>query len=154
MKDTLGDKVENVKVSEDRLVSSPCILVTSEWGWSANMQKIMKHQALRDDSMSSVMQGKKTMEINPDNGIIKALAQKIENEADAVYAKDIITLLYETAMIQSGFDVEDVTNFSKRIFGMVKVGLGAEDEPAPAEEAKPVPEAEKLDDNADIDDVD
>lgn len=114
MKETLGEKVENVRVSDDRLVTSPCILVTSEWGWSATMQKIMKHQALRDDSMSSVMQGKKTLEINPDNSIIKALAKKLDTE-DQNQVKDITTLLYETAMIQSGFDVEDVTNFCKRI---------------------------------------
>lgn len=154
MKETLGDKVENVRVSSDRLVSSPCILVTSEWGWSANMQKIMKHQALRDDSMTSVMQGKKTMEINPDNSIIKSLAQKLETEAEAVYVKDITTLLYETAMVQSGFDVEDVTNFSKRIYGMIKVGLGAEDEVAPVEEAAAVPKLEECNDNEDIDQVD
>ncbi|CAL6030292.1 Heat_shock protein 90 [Hexamita inflata] len=153
MKETLGDKVENVRVSGDRLVSSPCILVTSEWGWSANMQKIMKHQALRDDSMASVMQGKKTLEINPDNTIIRSLAEKLESDAEAVYVKDITTLLYETAMIQSGFDVEDISNFAKRIYGMVKVGLGAEDEVAPAAE-QAVPKLEECDNNEDIDQVD
>lgn len=153
MKETLGDKVEAVRVSCDRLVSSPCILVTSEWGWSANMQKIMKHQALRDDSMSSVMQGKKTMEINPDNSIIRCLAEKLESDSEAVYVKDITTLLYETAMIQSGFDVEDVTNFCKRIHGMVKVGLGAEEEAAPAENAD-LPKLEECNNTDDVDQVD
>lgn len=153
MKETLGDRVEAVRVSGDRLVSSPCILVTSEWGWSANMQKIMRHQALRDDSMSSVMQGRKTMEINPDNSVIIALAERLDAEAEAVYVKDITTLLYETAMLQSGFDIEDVTNFCKRIHGMVRVGLGAEEETAGAATAD-MPKLEECDNNDDVDQVD
>lgn len=152
MKDTLGEKVENVRVSVDRLVASPCILVTSEWGWSATMQKIMKHQALRDDSMSSVMQGKKTLEINPDNSIIKALSKKLDTE-DQNQVKDITTLLYETALIQSGFDVEDVTNFCKRIQSMIKVGVQAEDDVAPVETAD-MPKLDECKPTEDIDNVD
>ncbi|KAH0569333.1 heat shock protein 90 [Spironucleus salmonicida] len=151
MKETLGDKVEGVRVGSDRLVSSPCILVTSEWGWSANMQKIMKHQALRDDSMASVMTGKKTMEINPDNKIVQNLLEKLGSDSEAVYVKDITTLLYETALIQSGFDVEDVTNFAKRIHGMIRVGLGAEEETVATEA---LPNLEKCNDEEDIDLVD
>lgn len=154
MKETLGDKVEAVKVSGDRLVQSPCFLITSEWGWSAHMQKIMKHQALRDDSMGSVMQGKKTLEINPDNSIIKTLAKKLEQEDQQMQVKDITTLLYETAMIQSGFDVEDVTNFSKRIHSMIRVGIQAEEEVAPAEPVAEVPKIEECKPTEDIDQVD
>lgn len=146
LKDILGEKVEKVVVSQ-RVVDSPCCLVTGEYGWSANMERIMKAQALRDNSMFSYMASKKTMELNPTHPIIEEMRKKIEADKADKTVKDLAWLLYETALLTSGFSLEDPAVFSTRIHRMIQLGLGLDVQaPAAAPTAAPdqLPPLEKI----------
>jgi molecular chaperone HtpG len=143
MKDVLGDKVEKVEVSH-KYDESPCALVTSEHGWTANMERIMKAQALRDNSMTSYMVSKKTMELNPKNQIVIELRNKADVDTSDKTVKDLIWLMYETSLLTSGFNLEDSSQFAGRIHRMIKLGLSIEEEEAAADDDLP-----PLDDGAD-----
>ena len=127
IKDTLDGKVTKVVVS-NRITESPCVLVTGEYGWSANMERIMKAQALRDTSMGMGMGASKTMEVNPQHRIVKAIRAKVEQDAADKTVKDLVWLLYETAVLTSGFSLDAPTTFGGRIHRLIELGLGVDEE--------------------------
>ncbi|XP_027836601.1 heat shock protein 83 [Aphis gossypii] len=143
VKDILDKKVEKVVIS-NRLVESPCCIVTSQYGWTANMERIMKAQALRDSSTMGYMSAKKHLEINPDHPIIETLRQKAEADSNDKAVRDLVMLLFETSLLSSGFGLEDPQVHASRIHRMIKLGLGIDEDLPVAEEKSAEAEAEPV----------
>ena len=122
MKETLGTQVEKVTVS-NRLTDTQCVLVTSKFGWSANMERIMKAQAMGDNRASDYMKGKKTMEINPSSPVIAQL-RKLK-EAGSKEAADSCQLLFDTALLTSGFSIDKPSVFASRVFKLMTAQAAA-----------------------------
>lgn len=146
-KTSFGSKIEKVKISH-RLTTAPCVLVTGQYGWSANMERIMKGATLSSQNNQN-MAAKKTLEINPRHPIIVALKNKVADDEDNESLKDMANMLLDAALLQSGFNVEDIDKFAKRSYRTVSVGLGVDPEAPVDEEVSDAVEEEKEDEEED-----
>ncbi|KAJ2339108.1 Hsp90 chaperone hsp82, partial [Coemansia erecta] len=136
--EVLGEKVEKVVVT-DMISESPCVILTGQFGWSANMERIMRSQALRDSGgMSSYMASKRTLGLQPTHPIIRELKTKVAADKNDKTVRDLVNLMYEAALLASGFTLDDPSQFSSRIYRMIKLGLSLDDDAAaPAESDAP-----------------
>ena len=122
IKKTLDKKVTDVKIT-DRLKSTPCILVTASFGWTANMERIMKAQALRNNQMDKFMGAQKILEINPNHNIMKTLKDKVNVEDNNKRCIDIVSLLYDTALLNSGFMLDTPTEYANKVNRLLELGF-------------------------------
>ncbi|XP_043712786.1 endoplasmin homolog isoform X2 [Telopea speciosissima] len=135
-----SENVDDVKIS-NRLENSPCVVVTSKYGWSANMEKIMQSQTLSDANKQAYMRGKRVLEINPRHPIIKELRERVVKDSEDENVKQTARLIYQTALMESGFILNDPKEFASSIYSSVKSSLNISPDAA-VEEEDDVEEAE------------
>lgn len=145
LQETFGKDVEKVVIS-NRIEKTPCVLVTSQFGYSANMERIMKSQAFSDNQRNSFLFSRKTMEINPRHPIVIELNNRVANGADDE-TKDLAMLMYDTALMSSGFVMEDPTAFAARMYRVMSSGMNIDS-------LELAPEIEIPDDEEDLDEYD
>ena len=147
IKEALGNRVSSVRLSE-RLESNPCVLVSDQYGWSANMEKIMKAQALSQPGMNANAFGsRKIFEINPKHKIMEEIKQCVTDEKEI---KNTVDLLYDTVMLDSGFDLEEPSKYAQCIYRLIACGLSIKDEEEPKEEVQ-IPETTDVTSMEDVD---
>lgn len=133
-KDALSaENVDSVKIS-NRLDNTPGVVVTSKYGWSANMEKIMQSQTLSDASKQAYMRGKRVLEINPRHPIIKELRERVAANPQDENIKQTARLIYQTALMESGFVLNDPKDFAEKIYSSVKASLDISSDAAVEEE--------------------
>ncbi|XP_019449454.1 PREDICTED: endoplasmin homolog [Lupinus angustifolius] len=133
-KNTLAsENVDDVKIS-NRLDNTPCVVVTSKYGWSANMERIMQSQTLSDASKQAYMRGKRVLEINPRHPIIKELRERVVKNPEDESVKHTAELMYQTALFESGFLLDDPKDFASRVYDSVKSSLDISPDAAVEEE--------------------
>ncbi|KAL1212010.1 Heat shock protein 90-6 [Cardamine amara subsp. amara] len=122
IKKRLGDKVASVQIS-NRLSSSPCVLVSGKFGWSANMERLMKAQSAGDTTSLEFMKGRRVFEVNPDHAIIKNLNTAYTNNPNDEDAMRAIDLMYDAALVSSGFTPENPAELGGKIYEMMGIAL-------------------------------
>merc|ERR1719443_2337033 len=150
MKDA-GVKVEAVTISK-RLTESPVVVVTSQFGYSAQQEKIMKAQAFQNKDQLSMMAGRKTLEVNPNHPVIIDLLEKVKADKEDAAALDTAQVLFQTALVESGYEVADPSALVNRVYRLMSKELGV-DPDAPIKEVE-VPEEEEEAEEEDKDDSD
>ncbi|KAI3433912.1 hypothetical protein D9Q98_003714 [Chlorella vulgaris] len=135
-KESLGAAVENVKVSK-RLATTPCVVVSSKYGWSATMEKIARAQTLGDADRAKYMRGQRSLEINPRHPLIRELKAQQEASPDSAAVKENAQLLYQTCLLESGFMLDDMKDFNARVFRLLAKDMNVKDLSVAREEAEP-----------------
>ncbi|KNA11816.1 hypothetical protein SOVF_131150 [Spinacia oleracea] len=149
-----SDKVDDVKIS-NRLANTPCVVVTSKFGWSANMERIMQSQTLSDANKQAYMRGKRVLEINPRHPIIKELRERVATDPEDEGVTQTARLMYQTALFESGFVLDDPKDFATRVYDSVKSSLSINPDAAVEEEDEAEePEIEMKDDSSSKDETD
>merc|ERR1719463_204452 len=144
MKDA-GVKVEKVEISK-RLTESPVVVVTSQFGYSAQQEKIMKAQAFQNKDQLSMMSGRKTLEINPNHPVVVDLLAKVKGDKEDKAAKDTAAVLFQTALIESGYEIADPSALVKRVYRLMSKELGV-DPDAPLKEVE-IPDEEEAEEES------
>merc|ERR1712010_419411 len=144
MKDA-GVKIEKVEVSK-RLTESPVVVVTSQFGYSAQQEKVMKAQAFQNKDQLGMMSGRKTLEINPNHPVIVDLLSKVKADKEDKAAVDSASVLFQTALIESGYEIADPTALVTRVYRLMSKELGV-DPDAPLKEVE-IPDEEEAEEES------